>query len=357
MENKEEHEETAPPRNEWEVVSLTQSAYAAAPGPRQVDLADDSNAKYVAETSDPMFMSGHFGFPQNQHVNSAVQPGNDEVLNEQGGEDATPELVADKGVNSDTYEESTKTKGLSTTEFHAENSALQPDNDEVLNKRGGEDTTTEFVADKGVNSDTCEISTKTKGLSTMEFPGDQIFDEKINILSLSGAEFEEDAALQGASLVDKEQNFFGSATYSSFHSEGPMGVSASTEENNMVAEPVEEDSGISNLPKAKDEDNDDAVNLPCQAWWKRRAVSLIAHAKDANAFWSIFVAAAVMGIVIIGQRWQLERWQVLEMNWKFGGHDERMSRAFISPISRLKEVMIGSGRPGSFIRGSASAQR
>lgn len=309
MENNKEGEETAPSRNEWEVVSLTQSAYAAAPDSRQVDLVDDSSAEFVAETSDPMIMSGHFGFPPNQHENAAVQPSNDEILNEKGSEDAT----------------------------------------------------SEFVADKGVDSNTDEVRPKTKGLSTAEFLGDQMFDEKVSILSLSGAKFEEDAVLQGSSLVDKEQNFFSSTTFSSFHSEEPMGVSASTEESNMLAEPVELvhqviDSGIYNLPKAKDEDNDDAENLPCQAWWKRRAVSLLAHAKDANTFWSIFIAAAVMGLVVIGQRWRLERWQVLQMKWQFGGHDEIMNRAFISPISRLKEVIIGSSRRGSFIRGNASTQ-
>lgn len=275
MENNEEGEETAPSRNEWEVVSLIQSAYAAAPNSRQVDLVDDSSAEFVAETSDPMIMSGHFGFPPNQHENAPLQPSNDEILNEQGSEDATPE----------------------------------------------------FVADKGVDSDADEVSTKTKGLSTTEFLGDQMFDEKVSLLSLSGAEFEEDVVLQGSSFVDKEQNFFSSTTFSSFNSEEPMNVSASTEESNMLAEPVELvhrviDSGISNLPKAKAEDNDDAENLPCQAWWKRRAVSLLAHAKDANTFWSIFIAAAVMGLVVIGQRWRLERWQILQMKWQFGGHDE-----------------------------------
>ncbi|KAK4344928.1 hypothetical protein RND71_035104 [Anisodus tanguticus] len=307
MASNEEGEETTP-KNEWEVVSLTQSVYDAAPDSRQVDLVDDSSAEFVAETSDPMFMSGHFGFPQNQHENSALKPDNDEVLNEQGGEGATPEFVTDKGVNSDTYKDGTKTTGLNTMEFPGDqifdgkNTALQPDNDEVINEQGGEDATPEFVADKGVNSDTYEDSTKTKGLSTTEFPGDQIFDEKVNILSLSGADFEA-AALQVSNLVDKEQNFFGS-----FHSEETMGVSASTDDN-VLAEPVEPfhqgiDSGITNSRKAKDEDNNDAVNLPCQAWWKRQAVSLIAHAKDANALWSVFIAAAaVMGLVVIGQRW------------------------------------------------------
>uniref|UniRef100_M1A7Z4 Uncharacterized protein n=1 Tax=Solanum tuberosum TaxID=4113 RepID=M1A7Z4_SOLTU len=41
----------------------------------------------------------------------------------------------------------------------------------------------------------------------------------------------------------------------------------------------------------------------------------------------------------------------------FSLHRQIMNRAFISPISRLKEVIIGSSRRGSFIRGNASTQR
>ncbi|XP_060218590.1 ATG8-interacting protein 1-like isoform X5 [Lycium barbarum] len=234
MASNEEGEETAPRGNEWEVVQLTQSAYAAAPGPKQVDLNDDSDssAQYVAETS-------------------------------QGGEDAGPDLVADEG------------------------------------------------------------------------------------------EFEDDAAVQGLSSVDKEQSFFGTANYSSYQSEDPMGLSATTEETNVLAESVEP--FHQGVDKAKDEDDYDTTNLPCQAWWKRRAASLIAHAKDANTFWSIFIAAAVMGLVIIGQTWQQERWQVLQMKWQAGVHGERISRLF-GPLSRLKDVIVGGDRRGTFIRGSAPAQ-
>ncbi|KAL3381381.1 hypothetical protein AABB24_001472 [Solanum stoloniferum] len=272
MASNEEGEETAPRGNEWEVVSLTQSAYAAAPGPKQVDSNDDngSSAEYVAETSQAMFMSGHFVFPPSQHENLPLEPDVNEINNEQEGEDATPELVANE------------------------------------------------------------------------------------------EEFEEDAALQRFSLVDKEQSIFGAANYSSYQSEEPMGFSATTEETNVLEESVEPshqglESGSSNLPKTKDEDDYDAANLPCQAWWKRRAASLVAHAKDTNTLWSIFIAAAVMGLVIIGQKWQQERWQVLQMKWQAGVHSERISRMF-GPLSRLKDVIVGGDRHGTFIRGSGPAQ-
>ncbi|XP_060218587.1 ATG8-interacting protein 1-like isoform X2 [Lycium barbarum] len=278
MASNEEGEETAPRGNEWEVVQLTQSAYAAAPGPKQVDLNDDSDssAQYVAETSQAMFMSGHFVFPPSQHENLPLEPDVIEIHNEQGGEDAGPDLVADEGGKSDNYGGNTETK-----------------------------------------------------------------------------EFEDDAAVQGLSSVDKEQSFFGTANYSSYQSEDPMGLSATTEETNVLAESVEP--FHQGVDKAKDEDDYDTTNLPCQAWWKRRAASLIAHAKDANTFWSIFIAAAVMGLVIIGQTWQQERWQVLQMKWQAGVHGERISRLF-GPLSRLKDVIVGGDRRGTFIRGSAPAQ-
>ncbi|XP_047250425.1 ATG8-interacting protein 1 isoform X3 [Capsicum annuum] len=270
MASNEEAEETAPRGNEWEVVSLTQSVYSAAPGPKQVEsnVDNSSSAKYIAETSQAMFMSGHFVFPPSQHENLPLEPDVDEIHYEPGSDDASPELVANEG------------------------------------------------------------------------------------------EFEEDAALQRLSLLDKEQSFFGIANYSSYQSEECMGPSATTDETNVLDEPVEPihqglESDNSNLPKTKDED--DAANLPCQAWWKRGTTSLVAHAKDANTLWSIFIAAGVMGILIIGQKWQQERWQVLQMKWQVGLHSERISWLF-GPLSRLKDVIVGGDLRGTFIRGSTAAQ-
>ncbi|KAF3613754.1 putative (+)-neomenthol dehydrogenase-like [Capsicum annuum] len=307
MASNEEAEETAPRGNEWEVVSLTQSVYSAAPGPKQVEsnVDNSSSAKYIAETSQAMFMSGHFVFPPSQHENLPLEPDVDEIHYEPGSDDASPELVANEGGKSDIY----------------------------------------------------EGSTKNKGSSTPEFPGIQFCDEKGNQLSI-GAEFEEDAALQRLSLLDKEQSFFGIANYSSYQSEECMGPSATTDETNVLDEPVEPihqglESDNSNLPKTKDED--DAANLPCQAWWKRGTTSLVAHAKDANTLWSIFIAAGVMGILIIGQKWQQERWQVLQMKWQVGLHSERISWLF-GPLSRLKDVIVGGDLRGTFIRGSTAAQ-
>lgn len=63
-------------------------------------------------------------------------------------------------------------------------------------------------------------------------------------------------------------------------------------------------------------DGDIQPEIPPAIWWKRHAASLYSNAKESNSFWSIVVATAVMGLVIIGQRWQQERWQVLQLKFK-----------------------------------------
>ena len=74
MADNEEGEENTSRGAEWEVVSLTASTYAAAPGPEEVELKDDENGNTygedgAAETSRAMFMSGHFVFPPSLHEN------------------------------------------------------------------------------------------------------------------------------------------------------------------------------------------------------------------------------------------------------------------------------------------------
>ncbi|XP_047958013.1 ATG8-interacting protein 2-like isoform X3 [Salvia hispanica] len=132
---------------------------------------------------------------------------------------------------------------------------------------------------------------------------------------------------------------------------GGAGIDDSVEPLDCYVDP-----DFPNFQKPIEGDKYDDADLPCEAWWKRHAFSVYAHAKEANTVWSIFLAAAVMGLVIIGHQWQHERWQVLRLRWQFDINDERMSR-LLAPISRLKEMAIGGHRRGSLVRGSASSER
>ncbi|KAL3635363.1 hypothetical protein CASFOL_019910 [Castilleja foliolosa] len=283
----EEGKDELPRGNEWEVVTLTASAYAAAPGPQQVKPSEDSqvklDSKHEAETSSPLFMSRHFEFPPSQHENLPLEPEYKETPNEKEIKDDVSQLIKEHD---------------------------------------------ETVASKGLMSD--------------EFPGIPIFDDKGNLLSVSGVDFGNDLA----------QSIYSSAEFSSFRNDAEEG-----EGSDGPIEPVDSavDSGLHDFKKLDEGDKHDWDDLPCEAWWKRQAVSLYKHAKEANTFWSIFVAAAVMGLVIIGHQWQQERWKVLHLR-QFGINDERMRR-MMGPISRFKDVIVGGHRRSSLIRGGASTER
>ncbi|KAM7488687.1 hypothetical protein LguiB_026171 [Lonicera macranthoides] len=312
MADNEERELITSRGNEWEVVSLTASAYAAAPGPKQVELNDDDKEKPDGEdngeTSQAMFLSRHFDFPPNQPENMPLEPENIEICNEQSGDNASLELVAEEGGGSD------------------------------------------FKDDGNWN---------TKCL-TDDFMRIQLFDEKGDKLSISGTKFDEGMALERLDLADKEQSIFNTMEFSTLNSEATMGGSTTVGDNRVVTEPIEPsdeglDSYLPHLQKPVDKDKDDGSELPCEGWWKRRAASLYTHAKETNAVWSIFIAAAVMGLVILGQRWHQEKRKDLQLKWEFGINDQKTGR-MVGPLYRFKDVIVGGTQRGSFISGIASTE-
>lgn len=286
MAENEELEKTAPKGNEWEVVSLTASAYAASPGPDQVDVSEGGQGKLGREneatSSNLLFMSGHFVFPPSQHENLPVEAKYNET--------------------------------------------------ETVYRLANEEITTKTVMKD-------EKHTSIEGLVSDDFPEIPIFDEKGNVIS-------------GDRVFDEELDNYNTTKFSPLLNSEERQITDSSS-----VEPLDHssDSSFGNFKKLVEGCEYDDGNLPCEAWWKRRAFSLYTHAKEANAFWSIFVAAAVMGLVIIGHRWQQERWQILHLKWQAGINRERIGRV-LGPISRFKDVIVGGHRQGSLTRGSASAQ-
>ncbi|KAL7609288.1 hypothetical protein Lser_V15G14379 [Lactuca serriola] len=159
------------------------------------------------------------------------------------------------------------------------------------------------------------------------------------------SDFEDATTLPG---LEKEQSIYNSAT---FHYEPNI-----DDEDRVLVDSVESSdssssSDVLNVPKRMEDD--DGSGVPYATWWKKHAVSLYSHAKEANTFWSIFISAAVMGLVIIGHQWQQERWQVLHHKWHSGVYDEKFGR-MLGPLSRIKESIVGGNRRGFSIRGSTT---
>ncbi|CAH8362475.1 unnamed protein product [Eruca vesicaria subsp. sativa] len=273
---------------DWEVVSLTASAYAASPGPKPVHDKDVTPPS-EAETSHPLYMSRHFVFPSSEELHTNVEPS-----------DLPGEIYEDKA----------------SKKIDSEFSLDQ----EAPGKEDGGD-----LSLKGL-----ELGKDD------EFAGLDFFEEekgKSNIYK------------KKTSLEDDERAFGGSHVY---------------EQTEPVHQQTVHPDDITPDVSPELEDDDDkhhqvaAANSPppCEPWWKRSAASLISHAKETNTVWSIFIAAAVMGVVVLGQRWQHDRWQILQLNWESTIGNEKAGR-LMGPISRLKQAFVGGQRRDSFIRASS----
>ncbi|EOA27716.1 hypothetical protein CARUB_v10023869mg [Capsella rubella] len=261
MANKEDHEEHPPRGNEWEVVSLTSSAYAAAPGPYNVESRDvrKYDSYYGAETSRDLYMSEHFVFPPSEHEDLPID---EHLFETEQGKDGQDLMLQGQ------------------EEFHYE-------------------------------------------------------------------------------AGDNQQSIYGESVLgSSRHMESVGSESAMYEHGLLDAEPNEYAEGNFD-PHSDVEGDKDAEkstnNLPCEAWWRRRAISMYSRTRDANTIWSLFFAAAVTGLVVLGQRWQQERWQVLQLKWQSSISSEKLGR-LLEPLSRLKDVIVRSNPQASLVRSGPSSE-
>ncbi|RWW48071.1 hypothetical protein BHE74_00045892, partial [Ensete ventricosum] len=243
---------------DWEVVSLTASAYAAAPGPNEFNHNDESEEQEditKLESSSALLMSGHFVFPPSEHENLPVVPDS--------------------------------SKNYSETEVHTPGAVSVDDGFDSLGKErqqteSNDDLHSFEFYDKESQTTTCEM----------------VFEEGTGFQKLNLA------GLEQGMLDDSESVAVHSETHKSdteFEAEGSLDV-------------------IMDSPRGHTklcEDEVDLPNLPCQVWWKRHATSLYCHAKESNTFWSVVVAAAVMGVVIMGRQWQRDKWQLHQIKWRF----------------------------------------
>ncbi|XP_020251847.1 ATG8-interacting protein 1 [Asparagus officinalis] len=244
MADDEKEEEVIPPRGvDWEVVSLTASAYAAAPYPKDFDPNDEVGSKQ--ESSSPMFMSGHFVFPPSEHENLPIEP---EIQNISEGD----------------------------TVISAEEE--------------GEDDKQNMLDD--------------------DSQGPKHFDDGTAV-SARSLEFEEVKEL------------------------------LSMETANPGDSPNQDLNSPRKFEKLSDADSYDASGHPCWAWWKKNASSLYHHAKEANTFWSIFVAAALTGLVILGKRWHRDKCHAQELRHHLNINNEKTKGA-MAPLGRLKNIIISS---------------
>ncbi|KAL9257996.1 ATG8-interacting protein 2-like protein [Drosera capensis] len=257
-------DEITPKGIEWEVVSLTASTYAASPGPKVPDSVHKEKASVAdeseAETSRALLMSGHFIFV----------PGQQETL---------PAVEEDQEMH----------KGEK-----GENLVSEPQ-------------TEEWDRSKQKEKDDLNIP----GLKVPDdFSVSEGFDGKAGSLPIHDSKFDEVNLLHGAKALDVEQVVYDSVKKNEITLGGSASLHDLIEPSESALDPVVPQDESDRKDDNKDKNNtEDPIS---KAWWEKPVACLRAHVNETNAIWSIFIAAAVVGLVILGQKWQQERKQVLQ---------------------------------------------
>uniref|UniRef100_A0ACD5V0D1 Uncharacterized protein n=1 Tax=Avena sativa TaxID=4498 RepID=A0ACD5V0D1_AVESA len=79
-------------------------------------------------------------------------------------------------------------------------------------------------------------------------------------------------------------------------------------------------------------------DLPCEGWWQRKSTCVFHRIKGVTTV-SIVAAGALVGFVIMGQRWQQDRLHLHQFQFSVSG--ESMNR-MMGLFSRLKDGLPGS---------------
>ncbi|XP_037454559.1 ATG8-interacting protein 1-like isoform X2 [Triticum dicoccoides] len=255
--------QTSPRGNDWEVVQLTASNYASAPGPARTEPSDEESEGqvYGAEGGDSaaaaLLMSGHFSVPQNEAENLLM--GSDTSIEQQEAR-SSQYAVSDKGDDDDREE----------------------DRQEKL-KDDDLDRNPSF--DKG------------KSLSSVDVEPDD------------GSE------LHRGSPVGKDPVTFSSSGYSATDTEKEATESAKEEtEEERTLQNIEPVTDSSNVVVSGEESKPDGSGAPRNVWWQKQLISLYRSAKESNKLWPIVVAAAaLMGMAYFRRRWQKGKLQLQQV--------------------------------------------
>lgn len=322
MADGEKDEETATRGNDWEVVCLTASAYAAYPGPRKFDEAEVDDKGVFPDSQEEaatlMFMSNHFVLSSGRHE-LPFESNQTSLIEEKKNAGNVQNLPLE----------------VPSSEI-CDESVSEVDDPMAIHKLVGEG---EVVAKTVESWNFSEIQRSVKGLqesnSLHEIP---FFDEKGKSLLIPGKSFKDVNTLGGLEWIkpirqseitveQKLEPFYAEADKSgsiTFNDSGLIEAELhkgvpETESSSLQLVYVSDSSESSKLVEGRESNKSD---LPYQAWWKRQAASLYMLAREANAFRSVFVAAAVMGLVILGQRWHQEKLHIQQFKWKFSINDE-----------------------------------
>ncbi|KAF3335749.1 hypothetical protein FCM35_KLT20256 [Carex littledalei] len=77
-----------------------------------------------------------------------------------------------------------------------------------------------------------------------------------------------------------------------------------------------------------------------EGWWKNQVLTVYKNVKEATTMWSVFWAAALVGIAIVGQRWQREKLQIQQLKLQFRINNEVSSVDSVSGLLLFLFVFV-----------------
>lgn len=295
-------EQTSPRGNDWEVVQLTASTYASAPGPRRSEPSEEAEGKEYGTKGDDsaaaLLMSGHFSVSQNEVERLLKGTDSKERQKELCGQDAVSNECDDEK-----HQETWKHK---------------------------------------LEGDIHSIPSFDKGKS----------------LPLDDMDFDDGKALQGISLVAEEPVGFSSSGYSAIDAEKELSWSATESKSvNKTEEPslqnVKPVTGSSKVDASGEQNKPDGSGLPRDACWRKQLLSLYKKAKESNKFWPIIVAAtALVGMAYFGRRWQKGKVHLQQIKLQPSSSKEKINHVVgLGPLNRIKDILVAGNHPSPVIHG------
>ncbi|KAF7092180.1 hypothetical protein CFC21_094686 [Triticum aestivum] len=293
--------QTSPRGNDWEVVQLTASNYASAPGPARTEPSDEEaeGQVYDAEGGDSaaasLLMSGHFSVPQSEAEKLLMEADTSIYQQEARG---SQYAVSDKGGD-----------------------GMYEDQQEKL-KDDGLDRIPSF--DKG------------KSLSPVDMEPD------------------DGNALHSVSQAGEDPVTFSSSGYSATEAEKEVTESAKEKtEENITLQNVDPVTDSSNVVASGEESKPDGSGAPRNVWWQKQLISLYRSAKESNKLWPIVVAAAaLMGMAYFRRRWQKGKLQLQQVKLQPASSKERINQATV-PLNRIKDILVAGNHPSPATHGNA----
>lgn len=331
--NSDADESSARTQQDWEVVSLSASGMSAASAPASADDSPSLTASGMSETSElpgvtaSLLHSQHFLAPYpSQPDDKVIYSLNVGEVAASGPEEASSEESKELGLELDLGRgvESQHVQLFGPGWIHAiSNRAISPGDSSITTESLN---ISEFeLKPPGVEAERVEenVDVKFSNLPSSVMTSAASVASHL-AMDKGGPAYQEEHTCAVEEAGDTWARDFIASNQEGLNSTGGEEDSGDGEEQEKVHEEPEELPNISSTAPVLTVTKEHLY----EGWWKRKATIWLLPARHANSFWSLALAAAVMGLVLLGHRWHRERCQNQQLRLQlYSREDVRASLA------------------------------